>query len=580
MPGQHRRHVVVVDPAHPLGGVGGGREVGGEEPVALQAPRRHEDEDPERGVAEPEPGWRRLGVQAHREVDVLDRVVHRGQLRRGRRILGEVVEGPGRRQRQQPAELVVAGDAALPGAQDVHGREVNLHAVLAAEPLHEPGMVVQGHGAGMLRGEGVEQVGRTHASQHLARAQTRCVQELDLLDAVRIGDRPHRQVVRRERVHPVDRHELLGDRVRRGVVVRGRAGDAADDLAAADPAEQSVDPLLGEAEPVGAHADLQCGVAEDRGRPLDGVDLRDQGSDHQAGLVEHLVVAPRRVGRMQHVADGVVLAHEQRVQQLEANPPAVQAAGAAEHGRVDVDQAVRADRDLARAQLPTADRALELGSGAVDLGGVPPVRLGVDERARRIALGVRVVGGAGQQDRVRGPGVAGRAGHREGALDVRAVAEPVARLELQPRGGDDVERRRRDHLLAPRQQRRAHQPRVGCHQPRALLGLGEPQRHVAPEPGACHAHRRQPQVVVRAVDGAGDQHAGRRLGVELRRRYVVVRVVQVPGPHRGADAQDQGECDRHREAVPAAALIDFDGEHREPAAEGVHRASSGDIRAR
>ena len=129
VPGQHRRHVVVVDPAHPLGGVDGGREVGGEEPVALQPPRRHQDEDPERGVAEPEPGRRRLGVQAHREVDVLDRVVDRRQLRGRRRVLGQVVERPGRGQAQQPAELVVAGHAALAGAQDVHGGEVDLHAV-------------------------------------------------------------------------------------------------------------------------------------------------------------------------------------------------------------------------------------------------------------------------------------------------------------------------------------------------------------------------------------------------------------------------------------------------------------------
>ncbi len=76
---QHRAHVVLGDPAHALGRVGLRGEVGGEEAVALQPPRCHQDEDAERGVAEAEAGRRRLGVQPHGQVDVLDGVVDRGQ---------------------------------------------------------------------------------------------------------------------------------------------------------------------------------------------------------------------------------------------------------------------------------------------------------------------------------------------------------------------------------------------------------------------------------------------------------------------------------------------------------------------
>ncbi len=62
--GQWRRMTLVmpflVDPVHAERRVDLGPEVDGEEPVALQAPRRHQDEDAERGVGEAEAGRRRL----------------------------------------------------------------------------------------------------------------------------------------------------------------------------------------------------------------------------------------------------------------------------------------------------------------------------------------------------------------------------------------------------------------------------------------------------------------------------------------------------------------------------------------
>ena len=269
------------------------------------------------------------------------------------------------------------------------------------------------------------------------------------------------QLVGDQRMHAVDRDELLGDRVRGGVVVGGRPGDAAEHLAVGQPPVEGAHPLSGEAEPVGPHPDPQCGPVQDRGGPLDGVDLGDERGDDQPGLVEHLVVGPVAVVRGEHVAHGVVLAHEQRVQELQPDPPAVEPAGAAEQRRVDVDQVVRPDRDLAPAQLRAAHGVLELLGAAVDLGGVPPVGLGVDEGARHVGVRVRVAPGARQPDRVGRPVVAGRAGDLERACRVGAVAEPVAGLELQPRGGEHVEPGGGDHLRSAGEQAGADQPRVG-----------------------------------------------------------------------------------------------------------------------
>ena len=47
-------------------------------------------------------------------------------LRRLRRVVGQLLEGVGGLQAEEPPELVVAGDAALAGAQDVGRGEVEL----------------------------------------------------------------------------------------------------------------------------------------------------------------------------------------------------------------------------------------------------------------------------------------------------------------------------------------------------------------------------------------------------------------------------------------------------------------------
>ena len=57
-------------------------------------------------------------------------------------------------------------------------------------------------------------------------------------------------------MHAVDGDELFGERVGDAVLVNVGAGDAADELAPGEPAEEVVDLFAGEAPPVGAHADL------------------------------------------------------------------------------------------------------------------------------------------------------------------------------------------------------------------------------------------------------------------------------------------------------------------------------------
>src|SRR5262245_14699111 len=57
VPGDHVHHRGFLDPLDAVLGIDLGAIVPGEEPVALQAPRRHQDEEAEGGLAEAEP-WR------------------------------------------------------------------------------------------------------------------------------------------------------------------------------------------------------------------------------------------------------------------------------------------------------------------------------------------------------------------------------------------------------------------------------------------------------------------------------------------------------------------------------------------
>ena len=232
---------------------------------------------------------------------------------------------------------------------------------------------------------------------------------------------------------------------------------------------------------------------------------------------------------------------------------------------------IRSSGPIATFPLPSSGRrtaSLELLRAAVDLGCVPPVGLGVDEGAVR----VRVARGARHRHRVGRPVVARRAGHREAARRVRAVAEPVAGLELQPRRGEHVERGGGDHLRSTRQQPRADQPGVGGEDALRVLRHGVGERHVAPEPGLRHAHGGCGQVVVRPVHRARHQVARRRLRWQRRHRCGVVGVEEVVLTQVVPNAHDQRERDRGREPVPAPPAVDRLGQ---PRVEVVRQAPRG-----
>ena len=191
-------------------------------------------------------------------------------------------------------------------------------------------------------------------------------------------DRAEGEVVRQQRVHPVDRDELLGQRVGDAVVVGRRAGDAAEHLVRAPLAE----PLAEDPVPVGPHPVPRRRVRDDRRRPLDRVDLRHQRRRDQPRLREELVVRPLRVLGGEPVGDRVVLAREERVQERQPEPEVPGDARQVEL-RVEVARqlAVRVEPEPAARML--AERARDRGLAAVDLRAVPPVRVGRHPGRRR-----------------------------------------------------------------------------------------------------------------------------------------------------------------------------------------------------
>jgi hypothetical protein len=95
-------------------------------------------------------------------------------------------------------------------------------------------------------------------------------------------------------------------------------------------------------------------VGDDAWRPLDGVDLGQQGSVNQSRAIEYVVVRPGWKLRRQTIADGVVLEREQVVQQAQADPVVTVDAGQIDALVVLRQEAVGGDLELAalaRAQL-------------------------------------------------------------------------------------------------------------------------------------------------------------------------------------------------------------------------------------
>ena len=205
----------------------------------------------------------------------------------------------------------------------------------------------------------------------------------------------------------------------------------------------------------------------------------------------------------------------------------------------------------------------------VDLRAVPPVAVVGEEDRGAVRVGGRVGPRALDLHRVIGPRVV------VCDLDLPrilllalAVAEPVVHLELDPRSGEQVERRRRLELVAC-QELAADQARVRVEDLFGCLGFRVPERNVAAEPAALRPHQRIGEIVVRAVDRARVE-----LALVRRRRRAVglaaARVVEVLLAQPVTQADQRQQADGHRQAVPPDPLVDLLGEaveeRREPRA--------------
>src|SRR6266851_3958286 len=107
-------------------------------------------------------------------------------------------------------------------------------------------------------------------------------------------------------MHAVNGHKLFRYRVRHPEVIFGGPWNAADDLAFTDASEVLVDPFPGQAPPVAMHSNLQGRVRDDRGCPVDSVDLRDERCVDQPGMIEQFIVGPGWIGGAELVTNDVV----------------------------------------------------------------------------------------------------------------------------------------------------------------------------------------------------------------------------------------------------------------------------------
>ena len=113
-------------------------------------------------------------------------------------------------------------------------------------------------------------------------------------------------------------------------------------------------------------------VRDNRGRPLDGVNLGDERGDDETRLLEEALVGPSRVALLESIADRVVLEREETVHQAQTHPAGVGHACELETSDgVDQQPAIRADLDLA--VLPRTDGSLCRRRRAVHLRSIPPV---------------------------------------------------------------------------------------------------------------------------------------------------------------------------------------------------------------
>src|SRR5215216_3960809 len=356
---QHGGHLGIVYPIYSCPGVGMLVVVGSEEAVAVKPPGCHQHEDTERGVAEREALRRVLRVHANHLVELFYIVIEdTAQFLNPRRVAGQVFEAIYGFEVQQSTKLVVPGHAELSAAEHIGRSEVLRYTIRSLEVLEAARVVVQGDRAGVSSAKRVEQVLHCYLVHQFHGLPLRHSGELPLLQHLVAHDGPEGVVVGDERVHPVDRYELLGQRIGYAEVVRLPTNDAADHLVVAYASRQPLDCLPCQSPPVRVQAAPCGGVVEEGGRPLDGVDLRQQCRVYEPGAVEQVVIRPARVLGAQPVADRVVLEGKERMHHDQPDPESRLVGWMLLAVGVDWYQAVGADVQLAI--LPRSEFGLGL----------------------------------------------------------------------------------------------------------------------------------------------------------------------------------------------------------------------------
>ena len=589
---QHGLEVGCVDPAQALGRVDLVGEAVGVEAIRLQAPRRVQDEDLEHRFAEAEVDRAVAFAEgSDQQVELLHvgrvAAIHRLELFHILGLVGQVFEAADRVQPKLAAKLVVARHAAFAGANDVHRAHVEERVAGNRQFLQKAREVVQHQRAGVLVAEGIEQVGQRMLLRDAPRAGLAGGAQFHRLGCVGLVLAAQQQLLGQQRVQAVDLDELFGQAETAAVVVDRVAHHAAEfgvgdlDLVYCLAPLAFAQRTFHQPVPIGVHAGVQRRVGQDGGGPLDGVDLGHDGRVDEARHVEQARIVPLGVGGGELIADGVVLAHEQGVQQGQADPPVAPEARVFHALAIRWQGAVGIEAHLAARMA--AQPVLRGLVAAIDLRAVPPVRDLVDGAAGGYlhAVAAGRVALAAADEHLGLPitpacfVVLGQ-GDVDGLLVVNlAVAHPVVGHELNPRRGEQVQE---GHFLHDRlavgperaaEQLQADLARIRREQLLADLRANRLHRHIAQETRAGGAGLGVGQAVPAAVRGAemrdarrrylvgsleADQAAGRITGTEVAR---VEPLAHVGEGHDGKELGAVVPVRPHGVAIAGPAAVDL-----------------------
>ena len=354
----------------------------------------------------------------------------------------------------------------------------------------------------------------------------------------------------------------------------GGSRDAGENFSSAEAAIGAGILLAEQAPKIAAHGKASFRRIQQGRRPFDRVDLGDESGVDEPRLLEQPLAIGGRMVDAQPIDDGIVLAREQRVHHRQADPPVAVHSGKLLVGdvacRIDGKMPAFIEMQLAvRAHLPgggiRAHRALDLQIRAVDLRGIPPMRLGI-----AIGRGLTLVGGGMPviRQRVqdghvgRGPVVAGRqrqAMRRRRGI-AAAVAQPVVHHELQPRRDENAEMGHRREAAA-REQITTHLAWIGLVEIGRLFAKCVADRHIAAEARASHAHPRATEIVVTAVGRA--LVAGTVTALRLEQRWIAFGIRKVVLAHINAIADQRRHREQEGKPVPDAESIGQCGETSE-----------------